>query len=554
MSAPRVVLFGLPKPMKGHDAVTQRNSIESWVRLKPKPEVVLVGSDEGVSELAQELDASHVPEVGVNELGTPLVNEIFKAAEEHIDGDVYAYINADIILMDNFIGSINALLQQQKRFLMVGRRWNIDQTELIDFSDKDWQTKLRDKVVQEGFIYPTGGVDYFVYTKGLFSEIPPFAVGRTVWDNWLVWDPLSRNEAVVDSTRTVLAVHHNHGYEHVVGPKDDPMRAWGGEEAQANRALGGPDYPKGDLKNVTLELRNDTLVSRSVSVDVNEERAHRRREVIHLSNLAAKLLVDGNPSGCLETAIQAESFEIDFPGLRHIHGLALIQLNRVEEAAEQLMLSSRSYPGRADTQELLSKLIQDQTLVSQILNVRCPDLHRSELDALQAVFSFFSEPVQVINFASNDRMEHFKGTLPPGSEWMAGNDAALQHQRSKTIALLPIAFEEKMIHELWPKLSTESLIVVSSARRRVSDSVVPADCLVTEFEDPKIAYPENWAGGISLVTPSDRLCTEITKLLTESFPDAIVRRRVSKSSFLKKTLAELEEDRKMLMDYSIAPA
>ena len=77
-----LTIFSCPKPMRGHIAVTQWNAIKSWTMLSPKPEVILLGDEEGVSETARELNVRHIPVVTCSEFGTPLVNSLFRYCTE----------------------------------------------------------------------------------------------------------------------------------------------------------------------------------------------------------------------------------------------------------------------------------------------------------------------------------------------------------------------------------------------------------------------------------------------------------------------------------------
>ncbi len=66
-----LTLFAIPKAFRGHINTIQRNAIKSWTLLNPKPEIILLGDDEGTAEVAQEFGLIHIPEVDRNEYGTP---------------------------------------------------------------------------------------------------------------------------------------------------------------------------------------------------------------------------------------------------------------------------------------------------------------------------------------------------------------------------------------------------------------------------------------------------------------------------------------------------
>ena len=101
-----LTIFALPKPFRGHIATIQRNAIGSWARLRPSCQILLLGSEEGTAEIAKEFDVCHVPEVAVNEYGTPLLNDLFEKAEKLARYELLCYVNCDIILMDDFIQAV----------------------------------------------------------------------------------------------------------------------------------------------------------------------------------------------------------------------------------------------------------------------------------------------------------------------------------------------------------------------------------------------------------------------------------------------------------------
>src|ERR1700686_3381548 len=98
-------LFAIPKHFRGHFATIQRNAILSWTRLAPRPEILLFGNEEGTAEIAHELGLRHFPEVARNEFGTPLLGDLFRKAEQQASSPLLGYVNADIILTNDFISA-----------------------------------------------------------------------------------------------------------------------------------------------------------------------------------------------------------------------------------------------------------------------------------------------------------------------------------------------------------------------------------------------------------------------------------------------------------------
>ena len=48
-------IFTIPKPFQGHIGTIQRNAIQSWTLLHPRPEIILFGSEAGTAQVAAEL-------------------------------------------------------------------------------------------------------------------------------------------------------------------------------------------------------------------------------------------------------------------------------------------------------------------------------------------------------------------------------------------------------------------------------------------------------------------------------------------------------------------
>jgi hypothetical protein len=78
-------------------------------------------------------------------------------------------------------------------------------------------------------------IDWFVFPTGQLSEVPPFAIGRLWYDNWILWDASNRDIPLIDATPFVPLIHQRHDYSHGGG-----MAAiWSGPESGANQALLG---------------------------------------------------------------------------------------------------------------------------------------------------------------------------------------------------------------------------------------------------------------------------------------------------------------------------
>src|SRR6266436_4735997 len=208
-----VTLFGTPKAFRGHFAIIQKNAITSWTRLQPKVDVILFGNDSGTAEMAQELGIRHIGDIACNQSGAPRVDDLFAKAEDAVPHGLLCYVNADIMLMDDFPRAVRRLASLSP-LMMIGRRWDTDITEPWDFQAKDWQARLQILVRTQGKQGTAGAIDYFLFSKGLGRNLLPLALGRTLWDHWLVWNARKQGAAIVDASDVVMAVHQNHDYSH----------------------------------------------------------------------------------------------------------------------------------------------------------------------------------------------------------------------------------------------------------------------------------------------------------------------------------------------------
>ena len=128
-----MTIFAMPKPFEGHLATIQKNAIRSWTRLRPAPEIILIGDEAGTWEMAEDVGARHIPEIRRNEFGTPLVDYIFQAAQEHASHAIMAYVNADMILFQSFAAGVRKVQADLSKFLLIGQRWDLPIFDEIDF-------------------------------------------------------------------------------------------------------------------------------------------------------------------------------------------------------------------------------------------------------------------------------------------------------------------------------------------------------------------------------------------------------------------------------------
>ncbi|MGH7682683.1 MAG: glycosyl transferase family 2, partial [Candidatus Eiseniibacteriota bacterium] len=203
-----LTIFTVPKPFQGHIGVIQKNAIGSWRALRPECQVILCGDEAGTAETAAALGVETIPDVERNRFGTPLLSSVFAAVEAKARHDILCYVNADILLLSDFLDAARRCAAARPRFLMVGQRWDLDVTEPIAFG-AGWEAELRGGVERAGSLHPPSGSDYFVYPRGALGELPEFAVGRPGWDNWMIYRARSLRWPVIDATESARIIHQN---------------------------------------------------------------------------------------------------------------------------------------------------------------------------------------------------------------------------------------------------------------------------------------------------------------------------------------------------------
>ncbi|TSA48126.1 MAG: hypothetical protein D4R46_00020 [Chloroflexi bacterium] len=229
-----LTIFTAPKPFTNpHINIIQRNALAAWTQLA-NVDVILIGDEPGIPEYAKEFGIQNVPQVERDERGIPLVSAVMEIGHAHSDSPLLCFANTDMILMSDVVEAARTVSEQVKDFLLVGQRWNLDLPEPFDFSG-DWESRLRLDVAQRGEFYSPWGIDYFVFPRNLYKEVPNFTIGRPAWDNWMVCHARTSFGMAIDASRDVVVVHQNHDYSHLPGNRPP----YGSEVAKSNLAKAG---------------------------------------------------------------------------------------------------------------------------------------------------------------------------------------------------------------------------------------------------------------------------------------------------------------------------
>lgn len=120
------------------------------------------------------------------------LSELFVTAEAAAANDLLCEISSDILLSGDFLPALEAIQDIERPFVIGQRHDQQEDGSLV--------------------LHPLSAADYFIYRKGTLGDIPPFHIGRTAYDNWLIWAAIDRGLTVIDATAAITAVHQRHSY------------------------------------------------------------------------------------------------------------------------------------------------------------------------------------------------------------------------------------------------------------------------------------------------------------------------------------------------------
>ena len=210
-----LTIFSAPKPFEDpHITTIQRNAIQSWTWLGKGVEVILMGNDAGVAEVAKEFDVLHLPKVECNEKGVPYIGDMFRLARQHSSAPLLMVVNADIILFHDLLDAAHHARRQFEAFVLAGQRWDMDMKEPLDFTH-GWRESLRLEVSLRGKLHKPAGSDYFIFPRQVYQEVPNFTIGRAGWDNWMIYQAVTQPWMAIDATADITILHQNHDYSHL---------------------------------------------------------------------------------------------------------------------------------------------------------------------------------------------------------------------------------------------------------------------------------------------------------------------------------------------------
>ncbi|EDQ92757.1 uncharacterized protein MONBRDRAFT_4746 [Monosiga brevicollis MX1] len=197
-----------------HDLLrpAQRRAIESWVKLEPKPEIVLVGYGAGYEDVAAEFGCVISRHLDMNFKMLPLAGSLVHLASEW-DTDVSVIVNSDILLTQSLPDAIAKVRSQFTDWFITGARYDLDELPPMyeparpDFNEAAFMGYVKTK----GTLHTAGGLLTPRYDVTHMT-------GKSKFDNWFVHEVIQAGyRDVVDTTESVVAVHVQHDYTSASG-------------------------------------------------------------------------------------------------------------------------------------------------------------------------------------------------------------------------------------------------------------------------------------------------------------------------------------------------
>lgn len=208
-----ITIFTTPKDFENEFKLIQENAINSWRALSNDIEIIIMGNSNGAKEMSDQVQGIYIQNVPSSDHKIPTIPGLFETAERIANNELLCYVNADIILPKNFLHTIEFISKVRKKFLAVGHRWDLNIKEKINFYDEYEKKTFWNYAKKNSEKHAPTGIDYFIFKKYTFNNIPNLVIGRFGWDNWLLWYSRRNFMALIDLSANVFAIHQNHSYK-----------------------------------------------------------------------------------------------------------------------------------------------------------------------------------------------------------------------------------------------------------------------------------------------------------------------------------------------------
>ncbi|XP_053406368.1 uncharacterized protein LOC123558734 [Mercenaria mercenaria] len=183
-------------------------TLYNWVALRPFEMPVIFTNETSVAEECARngWEARQVHVAAAD--GVPILKYMYKDVMDSHNSTCYAYSNGDSVYRyaHKYVTFVrNFSVNLDKPVLMVGERSNV--LNVTESEASTWGN-INQMAEERGKLFTGWAEDYFITTRSFpWNDIAEVVIGRRAYDNWLVYYFRKSQHTVIDSTKTLLAVH-----------------------------------------------------------------------------------------------------------------------------------------------------------------------------------------------------------------------------------------------------------------------------------------------------------------------------------------------------------
>jgi len=259
-----ITFLSSPKDFQGVSKKNQINAIQSWLCIDPDVEVILYGEASGCKEVCAELGIKHVPDIECSSSGVPYFNAIVTHAKKQALYDIQVYLNCDILLTQSILDAIS--LVNFPKYLIVGQRIDLGEKTKVTFHKDNWQLFVEKLIRRNGVtLHAPSGMDYFIFTRGLWEGLQPLVIGRGGYDSALVAFCLRMNIPIIDASYVIRAIHQYHDFAHVKG---NLQEVTSGLDARNNRRIHNIEHSAPNIIDSTWLIKCGHIIPNKARGDL----------------------------------------------------------------------------------------------------------------------------------------------------------------------------------------------------------------------------------------------------------------------------------------------
>jgi len=216
-SRPTLVLFTTfdESSLKPYHIYAHRLAIKNWAHFIPHihPILFVNNASSSLTRLARKAHWDIIQLTSLNEYGTPRLRPMVQQIFDTYNCTFYGFANGDIIFGDSLLNTLRGIQRNleslKNNVLMIGRRRNT----VLNMADPDdvYNISNYHRLFAKSAKYRSDALDYLIFTRDgsklKWNTLADVVIGRKGYDNYLVSKALAMGVNVIDTTRTLQAIH-----------------------------------------------------------------------------------------------------------------------------------------------------------------------------------------------------------------------------------------------------------------------------------------------------------------------------------------------------------